>query len=197
MFEQEAKREKPDIVAKVVAGAALALIAAVAAAQLLTALSPHPGGDPSGSPLASPKSEGAEQPVSISVFADGADLSSCPAVIHISGTTDGNRSVDTYHAATSQTCEVSLVPGGYAVEAVPMALPSGRVLDQAGAPASLVVAAGSDAATSIEMAESDGDEAEAEIATALSKAADRGDQTIAGDKARSLSEQASSYLGGA
>lgn len=197
MFEQEAKREKPDIVAKVVAGAALALIAAVAAVQLLTALSPHPGGDPSGSPLASPKAEGAEQPVSISVFADGADLSSCPAVIHISGTTDGNRSVDTYHAATSQTCEVSLVPGGYAVEAVPMALPSGRVLDQAGAPASLVVAAGSDAATSIEMAESDGDEAEAEIATALSKAADRGDQTIAGDKARSLSEQASSYLGGA
>lgn len=197
MFEQEAKRKMPGIVAKVVAGAALALIAAIVAAQLLTALSPHPEGDPAGSPLASPTAEGAAQPVSISVFADGADLSSCPAVIHISGTTDGNRSVDTYHAATSQTCEVSLVPGGYAVEAVPMALPGGRVLAQADAPASLVVAVGSDAAASIEMAESDGDGAEGKIAAALSKAAERGDQTIAGDKARSLSEQASSYLGGA
>lgn len=197
MFEQEAERKKPGIVAKVVAVAALALIAAIAAAQLLTAPSPHPGGDPSGSPLASPKAEGAAQPVSISVFADGADLSSCPAVIHISGTTDGNRSVETYHAATSQTCEVSLVPGGYAVEVVPMALPGGRVLAQAGGPASLVVAAGSDAAAGIEMAESDKDGAEDEIAAALSKAAERGDQTIAGDKARSLSEQAASYLGGA
>lgn len=197
MFEQESKRKTPGIVAKVVAGAALALIAAVVAAQLLAALSPHPGENSSRSPLASPKAEGAAQPVSISVFADGADLSSCPAVIHISGTTDGNRSVDTYHAATSQTCEVPLVPGGYAVEAVPMALPGGRVLAQAGAPASLVVAAGSDAAASIEMAESDGDGAEGKIAAALSKAAERGDQTIAGDKARSLSEQASSYLGGA
>ena len=197
MFEQEAKREKPSIVAKVVAGAALALIAAVAGVQLLTALSPHPGGDLSESPLASPKAEGAAQPVSISVSADGADLSSCPAVIHISGTTDGNRSVDTYHAATSQTYEVSLVPGGYAVEAVPMALPGGRVLAQAGAPASLVVVAGSEAAASIEMSESDAVGAENQIAAALSKAAEHGDQTIAGDKARSLSEQASSYLGGA
>ncbi|MBL6463525.1 MAG: hypothetical protein JNG53_03950 [Senegalimassilia sp.] len=196
MFDQEAKRKKPGGV-KAVAAAALATIAAVVAAQAIAAFSMHPEGDPSESPLASPKSEGAAQPVAISVFADGADLSSCPAVIHISGTTDGNRSVDTYHAASSANCEVSLVPGGYAVEAVPMALPDGRVLAQAGAPASLVVAAGSDAAAEIELAESDGDGAEAEIASALSKAADRGDQTIAGDKARSLSERASSYLGGA
>lgn len=196
MFDQEAKRKKPGGV-KAVAAAALATIAAVVAAQAIAAFSMHPEGDPSESPLASPKSEGAAQPVAISVFADGADLSSCPAVIHISGTTDGNRSVDTYHAASSANCEVSLVPGGYAVEAVPMALPDGRVLAQAGAPASLVVAAGSDAAAEIELAESDGNGAEAEIASALSKAADRGDQTIAGDKARSLSERASSYLGGA
>lgn len=196
MFDQEAKRKKPGGV-KAVAAAALVTIAAVVAAQVIAAFSMHPEGDPSGSPLASPKSEGAAQPVAISVFADGADMSSCPAVIHISGTTDGNRSVDTYHAASSANCEVSLVPGGYAVEAVPMALPDGRVLAQAGAPASLVVAAGSDAAAEIEMAESDGDGAEAEIAAALSKAAERGDQTIAGDKARSLSERASSYLGGA
>ena len=89
------------------------------------------------------------------------------------------------------------MPGGYAVEAVPMALPDGRVLAQAGAPASLVVVAGSEAAASIEMSESGADGAEEKIAAALSKAAERGDQTIAGDKARSLSEQASSYLGGA
>ena len=198
MFDQEAKRKKPGGGVKVVAAVAIVAIAAVVAAQLVTAFSPHlEGGDPSESSLASPKAEGAEQPVAISVSADGADLSSCPAVIHISGTTDGNRSVDTYHAASSENCEVSLVPGGYAVEAVPMALPDGRVLAQAGAPASLVVAAGPDAAAEIEMAESDGDGAGAEIAAALSKAADRGDQTIAGDKARSLSERASSYLGGA
>ena len=195
MFEQEAKRKKPGGIAKAAAAAALVVIAAVVAVQLVTAFSPHPEGDASESPLASPKAEGAAQAVAISVSADGADLSSCPTVIHISGTTDGNRSVDTYHAASSKTCEVPLVPGGYAVEAVPMALPDGRVLAQAGAPASLVVVAGSEAAASIEMSESGADGAEEKIAAALSKAAERGDQTIAGDKARSLSEQASSYLG--
>lgn len=198
LFEQKAEpsHKRKVAVATAVAVAVAAALIAVAAGSCAA----KDDGEHVEAPkptLAQEKAEGAEKKVGIEVQAEGADLSADPLVVRITGTTDGNRSYEAYHAVWSEKDSVKLVPGAYTLTAVPLALEDGRVLGLAEEPVTVSVdAKGGADGIALALSEKGKEGAAEKIASEMSRAAERGDSSLDADAAAELAEKAASRLAG-
>lgn len=79
-----------------------------------------PADEPVEKALVAEAEEGAPQKVKVGYEGYEPAEGDTPVIAHITGTTDGNRSVDYYHAVSGAQEDVELVPGGYSVEYLPV-----------------------------------------------------------------------------
>ena len=73
--------------------------------------------------------EGAAQKVTIGYSNYEPQEGDTPVIVHVSGTTDGNRSVDFYHKVPGASEDMELDPGAYTVEALPVLAKDGSMIE--------------------------------------------------------------------
>ena len=148
-----------------------------------------PADEPEGKALVAEAEEGEPQKVKVGYEGYEPAEGDTPVIAHITGTTDGNRSVDYYHAVSGAQEEVELVPGGYSVEYLPVLKAGGSLVTAKNGAVSAVVEDGAIASTSKtnEKAAEDVTQDDLDnVLDAVKKAVEKGDDTLKGDAGKDV-----------
>lgn len=174
----------------IAAGCAAALAAAVVGVCLWSNQpATLPADEPEGKALVAEAEEGASQKVKVGYEGYEAAEGDTPVIAHITGTTDGNRSVDYYHAVSGAQEDVELVPGGYSVEYLPVLKAGGSLVTAKDGAVSAVVEDGALASTapaSEKAAEDVTQDDLNNVLDAVKKAVEKGDDTLKGDAGKDV-----------
>lgn len=133
--------------------------------------------------------EGASQKVKVGYEGYEAAEGDTPVIAHITGTTDGNRSVDYYHAVSGAQEDVELVPGGYSIEYLPVLKAGGSLVTAKDGAVSAVVedsALASTSKTNEKAAEDVTQDDLDNVLEAVKKAVEKGDDTLKGDAGKDV-----------
>lgn len=148
-----------------------------------------PADESEGEALVAEAEEGAPQKVKVGYEGYEPAEGDTPVIAHVTGTTDGNRSVDYYHAVSGAQEEVELVPGGYSVEYLPVLKAGGSLVTAKDGAVSAVVEDGAIASTSKtnEKAAEDVTQDDLDnVLDAVKKAVEKGDDTLKGDAGKDV-----------
>lgn len=148
-----------------------------------------PADEPEGEALVAEAEEGAPQKVKVGYEGYEPAEGDTPVIAHVTGTTDGNRSVDYYHAVSGAQEDVELVPGGYSVEYLPVLKAGGSLVTAKDGAVSAVVEDGAIASTSKtnEKAAEDVTQDDLDnVLDAVKKAVEKGDETLKGDAGKDV-----------
>ena len=148
-----------------------------------------PADEPVEKALVAEAEEGAPQKVKVGFEGYEPAEGDTPVIAHITGTTDGNRSVDYYHAVSGTQEEVELVPGGYSVEYLPVLKAGGSLVTAKDGAVSAVVEDGALASTApaSEKAAEDVTQDDLDnVLDAVKKAVEKGDDTLKGDAGKDV-----------
>lgn len=148
-----------------------------------------PADEPVEKALVAETEEGASQKVKIGYEGYEAAEGDTPVIAHITGTTDGNRSVDYYHAVSGAQEDVELVPGGYSIEYLPVLKSGGSLVTAKDGAVSAVVEDGALASTSKTNEKSAEDVTQDDldnVLDAVKKAVEKGDDTLKGDAGKDV-----------
>lgn len=174
----------------IAAGCAAAL-AAVVVGVCLWSNQPAtlPADESEGEALVAEAEEGAPQKVKVGYEGYEPAEGDTPVIAHVTGTTDGNRSVDYYHAVSGAQEEVELVPGGYSVEYLPVLKAGGSLVTAKDGAVSAVVEDGAIASTSKTNEKAAEDVTQDDlnnVLDAVKKAVEKGDDTLKGDAGKDV-----------
>ena len=178
--------------AKIGIGAgAVALVAAAVVGVCVWANQPAtlPADEPVEKALVAETEEGASQKVKVGYEGYEPAEGDTPVIAHITGTTDGNRSVDYYHAVSGAQEDVELVPGGYSIEYLPVLKAGGSLVTAKDGAVSAVVEDGALASTApaSEKAAEDVTQDDLDnVLDAVKKAVEKGDDTLKGDAGKDV-----------
>ena len=174
----------------IAAGCAAALAAAVVGVCLWSNQpATLPADEPEGKALVAEAEEGAGQKVKVGYEGYEPAEGDTPVIAHITGTTDGNRSVDYYHAVSGAKEDVELVPGGYSVEYLPVLKAGGSLVTAKDGAVSTVVEDGALASTApaSEKAAEDVTQDDLDnVLDAVKKAVEKGDDTLKGEAGKDV-----------
>lgn len=148
-----------------------------------------PADDGEGEALVAEAEEGEPQKVKVGYEGYEPAEGDTPVIAHITGTTDGNRSVDYYHAVSGAQEELELVPGGYSVEYLPVLKAGGSLVTAKNGAVSAVVEDGAIASTapaSEKAAEDVTQDDLNNVLDAVKKAVEKGDDTLKGDAGKDV-----------
>lgn len=148
-----------------------------------------PADEGEGEALVAEAEEGAPQKVKVGYEGYEPAEGDTPVIAHITGTTDGNRSVDYYHAVSGAQEDVELVPGGYSVEYLPVLKAGGSLVTAKDGAVSTVVEDGALASTapaSEKAAEDVTQDDLNNVLDAVKKAVEKGDDTLKGDAGKDV-----------
>lgn len=177
----------------IAAGCAAALAAAVVGVCLWSNQpATLPADEPEGKALVAEAEEGEPQKVKVGYEGYEPDEGDTPVIVHVTGTTDGNRSVDYYHAVSGAQEEVELVPGGYSVEYLPVLKAGGSLLTAKDGAVSAVVEDGAIASTSKTNEKAAEDVTQDDlnnVLDAVKKAVEKGDDTLKGDVGKDVADK--------
>ncbi len=173
-----------------IAVGACAVVAAAAIGVFMWAQTPAtlPADEQVEPALVDEQEEGTPQKVKVGLEGYEAQEGDTPLIAHVQGTTDGNRSVDYYHAVSGASEEMELVPGGYSVDYVPVIKSDGSLV-KAKQAASAVVANDAASATSETETKAAEDVTQDDVngvLEAVKKAVENGDDTLKGDKGKDV-----------
>ena len=178
--------------AKIGIGAgAVAVVAAAVVGVCVWANQPAtlPADEPVEKALVAETEEGAGQKVKVGYEGYEAAEGDTPVIAHITGTTDGNRSVDYYHAVSGAQEDVELVPGGYSIEYLPVLKAGGSLVTAKDGAVSAVVEDGALASTSKTNEKAAEDVTQDDlnnVLDAVKKAVEKGDDTLKGDAGKDV-----------
>ena len=178
--------------AKIGIGAgAVAVVAAAVVGVCVWANQPAtlPADEPEGKALVAEAEEGAPQKVKVGYEGYEPAEGDTPVIAHITGTTDGNRSVDYYHAVSGAQEDVELVPGGYSVEYLPVLKAGGSLVTAKDGAVSAVVEDGALASTAPANEKAAEDVTQDDlnnVLDAVKKAVEKGDDTLKGDAGKDV-----------
>lgn len=174
----------------IAAGCAAALAAAVVGVCLWSNQpATLPADEPEGKALVAEAEEGEPQKVKVGYEGYEPAEGDTPVIVHVTGTTDGNRSVDYYHAVFGAQEEVELVPGGYSVEYLPVLKAGGSLVTAKDGAVSAVVEDGAIASTSKTNEKAAEDVTQDDlnnVLDAVKKAVEKGDDTLKGDAGKDV-----------
>lgn len=174
----------------IAAGCAAALAAAVVGVCLWSNQpATLPADEPVEKALVAEAEEGEPQKVKVGYEGYEPAEGDTPVIAHITGTTDGNRSVDYYHAVSGAQEEVELVPGGYSVEYLPVLKAGGSLVTAKDGAVSAVVEDGALASTSKTNEKAAEDVTQDDlnnVLDAVKKAVEKGDDTLKGDAGKDV-----------
>lgn len=148
-----------------------------------------PADEPVEKALVAEAEEGAPQKVKVGYEGYEPAEGDTPVIAHITGTTDGNRSVDYYHAVSGAQEDVELVPGGYSVEYLPVLKAGGSLVTAKDGAVSAVVEDGAIASTSKTNEKAAEDVTQDDlnnVLDAVKKAVGKGDDTLKGDAGKDV-----------
>ena len=148
-----------------------------------------PADEPVDKALVAEAEEGAPQKVKVGYEGYEPAEGDTPVIAHITGTTDGNRSVDYYHAVSGAKEDVELVPGGYSVEYLPVLKAGGSLVTAKDGAVSTVVEDGALASTApaSEKAAEDVTQDDLDnVLDAVKKAVEKGDDTLKGNAGKDV-----------
>lgn len=148
-----------------------------------------PADEPVEKALVAEAEEGAPQKVKVGYEGYEPAEGDTPVIAHITGTTDGNRSVDYYHAVSGAQEDVELVPGGYSVEYLPVLKAGGALVTAKDGAVSAVVEDGvlaSTAPANEKAAEDVTQDDLNNVLDAVKKAVEKGDDTLKGDAGKDV-----------
>lgn len=148
-----------------------------------------PADEGEGEALVTEAEEGAPQKVKVGYEGYEPADGDTPVIAHVTGTTDGNRSVDYYHAVSGAQEELELVPGGYSVEYLPVLKAGGSLVTAKNGAVSAVVEDGAIASTapaSEKAAEDVTQDDLNNVLDAVKKAVEKGDDTLKGDAGKDV-----------
>ena len=148
-----------------------------------------PADEPEGKALVAEAEEGEPQKVKVGYEGYEAAEGDTPVIAHITGTTDGNRSVDYYHAVSGAQEDVELVPGGYSIEYLPVLRAGGSLVTAKDGAVSAVVedeALASTSKTNEKAAEDVTQDDLDNVLDAVKKAVEKGDDTLKGDAGKDV-----------
>ena len=148
-----------------------------------------PADEGEGEALVAEAEEGAPQKVKVGYEGYEPAEGDTPVIVHVTGTTDGNRSVDYYHAVSGTQEEVELVPGGYSVEYLPVLKAGGSLVTAKDGAVSAVVEDGALASTSKTNEKAAEDVTQDDlnnVLDAVKKAVEKGDDTLKGDAGKDV-----------
>ena len=170
---------------------AVAVVAAAVVGVCVWANQPAtlPADEPVEKALVAETEEGASQKVKVGYEGYEPAEGDTPVIAHITGTTDGNRSVDYYHAVSGAQEDVELVPGGYSIEYLPVLKAGGSLVTaKDGAVASVVDdgAIASTAPANEKAAEDVTQDDLNNVLDAVKKAVEKGDDTLKGDAGKDV-----------
>lgn len=174
-----------------ISAAAVAVVATTVVGICVWANQPAtlPADEPVEKALVAETEEGASQKVKVGYEGYEAAEGDTPVIAHITGTTDGNRSVDYYHAVSGAQEDVELVPGGYSIEYLPVLKAGGSLVTAKDGAVSAVVEDGALASTSKtnEKAAEDVTQDDLDnVLDAVKKAVEKGDDTLKGDAGKDV-----------
>lgn len=178
--------------AKIGIGAgAVAVVAAAVVGVCVWANQPAtlPADEPVEKALVAETEEGASQKVKVGYEGYEPAEGDTPVIAHITGTTDGNRSVDYYHAVSGAQEDVELVPGGYSIEYLPVLKAGGALVTAKDGAVSAVVEDGALASTSETNEKAAEDVTQDDlnnVLDAVKKAVEKGDDTLKGDAGKDV-----------
>ena len=174
----------------IAAGCAAALAAAVVGVCLWSNQpATLPADEPEGKALVAEAEEGEPQKVKVGYEGYEPAEGDTPVIVHVTGTTDGNRSVDYYHAVSGAQEDVELVPGGYSIEYLPVLKASGSLVTAKDGAVSAVVEDGALASTSKTNEKAAEDVTQDDlnnVLDAVKKAVEKGDDTLKGDAGKDV-----------
>lgn len=148
-----------------------------------------PADEPVEKALVAEAEEGAPQKVKVGFEGYEPAEGDTPVIAHITGTTDGNRSVDYYHAVSGAQEDVELVPGGYSVEYLPVLKAGGSLVTAKDGAVSAIVeddAIASTSKTNEKAAEDVTQDDLNNVLDAVKKAVEKGDDTLKGDAGKDV-----------
>lgn len=148
-----------------------------------------PADEPVEKALVAEAEEGAPQKVKVGYEGYEPAEGDTPVIAHITGTTDGNRSVDYYHAVSGAQEDVELVPGGYSVEYLPVLKAGGALVTAKDGAVSAVVEDGALASTSKTNEKAAEDVTQDDlnnVLDAVKKAVEKGDDTLKGNAGKDV-----------
>ena len=148
-----------------------------------------PADEGEGEALVAEAEEGAPQKVKVGYEGYEPADGDTPVIAHVTGTTDGNRSVDYYHAVSGAQEEVELVPGGYSVEYLPVLKAGGSLVTAKDGAVSAVVEDGAIASTAPANEKAAEDVTQDDlnnVLDAVKKAVEKGDDTLKGDAGKDV-----------
>lgn len=190
--EHESGRKALSRNAKIgIAAGCAAALAAVVVGVCLWSNQPAtlPADEGEGEALVAEAEEGAPQKVKVGYEGYEPAEGDTPVIAHVTGTTDGNRSVDYYHAVSGAQEELELVPGGYSVEYLPVLKAGGSLVTAKNGAVSAVVEDGAIASTapaSEKAAEDVTQDDLNNVLDAVKKAVEKGDDTLKGDAGKDV-----------
>lgn len=148
-----------------------------------------PADEPVEKALVAEAEEGSPQKVKVGYEGYEPAEGDTPVIVHVTGTTDGNRSVDYYHAVSGAQEEVELVPGGYSVEYLPVLKAGGSLVTAKDGAVSAVVEDGALASTSKTNEKTAEDVTQDDlnnVLDAVKKAVEKGDDTLKGNAGKDV-----------
>lgn len=148
-----------------------------------------PADEGEGEALVAEAEEGAPQKVKVGYEGYEPAEGDTPVIAHVTGTTDGNRSVDYYHAVSGAQEELELVPGGYSVEYLPVLKAGGSLVTARDGAVSAIVeddAIASTSKTNEKAAEDVTQDDLDNVLDAVKKAVEKGDDTLKGDAGKDV-----------
>lgn len=169
--------------------AAIAVAAVVGVCVWANQPATLPSDEPVEKALVAETEEGASQKVKVGYEGYEPAEGDTPVIAHITGTTDGNRSVDYYHAVSGAQEDVELVPGGYSIEYLPVLKAGGSLVTAKDGAVSAVVEDGTLASTSKTNEKAAEDVTQDDLANvldAVKKAVEKGDDTLKGDAGKDV-----------
>lgn len=174
-----------------ISAGAVAVVAAAVVGICVWANQPAtlPADEPVEKALVAETEEGASQKVKVGYEGYEAAEGDTPVIAHITGTTDGNRSVDYYHAVSGAQEDVELVPGGYSIEYLPVLRAGGSLVTAKDGAVSAVVEDGALASTSKTNEKAAEDVTQDDlnnVLDAVKKAVEKGDDTLKGDAGKNV-----------
>ena len=190
--EHESGRKALSRNAKIgIAAGCAAALAAVVVGVCLWSNQPAtlPADEGEGEALVAEAEEGAPQKVKVGYEGYEPAEGDTPVIAHVTGTTDGNRCVDYYHAVSGAQEELELVPGGYSVEYLPVLKAGGSLVTAKNGAVSAVVEDGAIASTapaSEKAAEDVTQDDLNNVLDAVKKAVEKGDDTLKGDAGKDV-----------
>ena len=174
-----------------ISAGAVAVVAAAVVGVCVWANQPAtlPADEPVGKALVAETEEGASQKVKVGYEGYEPGEGDTPVIAHITGTTDGNRSVDYYHAVSGAQEDIELVPGGYSIEYLPVLKAGGSLVTAKDGAVSAVVEDGALASTSKTNEKAAEDVTQDDLGNvldAVKKAVEKGDDTLKGDAGKDV-----------